>query len=147
MNMCESSWFGGRPVLILIIFYHIWYDDTLWHHFSHFSLFGLICVESIQLKQHVIILWKKSKEWRHISQIWTYGLIIWWIERVSIWFIHHWITSINDGRHINCLSLLTWDYVMQGRFDKPTLQTWYSAIVRGTDMYDHSFCHKSPIFC
>ena len=37
---------------------------------------------------------KQSKKWRHISQIWTYGLIIWWIERVSIWFIHHWITSI-----------------------------------------------------
>ncbi len=22
----------GHSILILIIFYHIWYDDTLWHH-------------------------------------------------------------------------------------------------------------------
>ncbi len=32
-------------------------------------------------------------------------------------------SGLKDGRHINCLSLLTWDCVMQIRFDKPTLQT------------------------
>ncbi len=32
----------GGPILIFIIFYHIWYDDTLWHHFSHFWTCGLI---------------------------------------------------------------------------------------------------------
>ena len=31
------------------------------------------------------------------------------------------LEAIKDGRHINCLSLLTWDFGMQGRFDKPTL--------------------------
>ena len=40
--------------------------------------------------------------------------------------------------------------VLHGRkhfgFDKPTLQAYSSAIVRATDMYDHSFYCKSPIF-
>ena len=26
---------------------------------------------------------QQSKEWRHISQIWTYGLIIWWFQSDS----------------------------------------------------------------
>ena len=31
MNMCESDWFWGHSILMFTIFYHIWYDDTLWH--------------------------------------------------------------------------------------------------------------------
>ena len=41
-NIGESDWFGGHSVLIFNIFYHIWYDDTLWRQFYHFWLFGLI---------------------------------------------------------------------------------------------------------
>ncbi len=49
----------------------------------------------------IITLNCPHKEWRHISQIWTWGLIICWIDRVSIWFIHPWITSETESVYKN----------------------------------------------
>ncbi len=74
MNMCESNWFGGRLVLILFIFYHIWYDDTQWHHFYHFWSFGLILYESIQLIPYQLKV--PHRKWHHFCQFWLFGLII-----------------------------------------------------------------------
>ncbi len=67
---------------------------------------------------------QQSKEWRHISQIWTYGLIIWWIERVSIWFIHHWITSNRSSFRIKleliCIFLFQWTDLQSAGLPEPS---------------------------
>ncbi len=75
---------------------------------------------------HAIKLDCPHKKWRHISQIWTYGLIICWIERVSIWFIHHWITSINKNGAITSFDRRDWRTAMlEGtRMNRPHHPGW-----------------------
>ncbi len=89
--------------------------DIIFLKFGHMDWF--VC-ESIQL------IPQNLNSFNLCSQIWTYGLIIWWIERVSI---HHWITSI---RHLNI-----YDFV--GKYAQHTLRKfcWYNEVNIATSAF------------
>ncbi len=80
-NVIEAIQYGKRILVKLIDFGAIQYYILL---FS--TIYGMMtaCDITFIIFGHM--------DW-FVSQIWTYGLIILWIERVSIWFIHPWITS------------------------------------------------------